>query len=101
MVAGTTTGIEVVVAAVAEDEATGAMVVCTVCHSVSLSNLCSIDFCRVSRVGHSVIPEIWVGSFGLFFLKKNWLSVIVNQSFAQESKNRRFGLWFSNLVSRL
>jgi len=44
---GTTTGTEVVVVVVvvAEDEATGAMVVCTVCHAVSLSNLCSIDFC--------------------------------------------------------
>ena len=45
MEVGTTTGTEVVVVVVAEDEATGAMVVCTICHSVSLSNFCSIDFC--------------------------------------------------------
>jgi len=45
MEVGTTTGTEEVVVVVAEDEATGAMVVCTVCHSVSLSNLCAIDFC--------------------------------------------------------
>ena len=88
MESGITTGTEEV--AVAEDETTGDMVVCTVCH---LSNLCSIYFCRVSHDSkfESILESFFITVFG------HDKAIFFSISMAKYEHIRKYFITYANL----